>query len=757
LNLDEKSPNASTISLFRDGERIADPQPLPESLKGKTLYPTVTFKNVTLHVNFGVAPHVALPFNCRMLQDAAVEDTVVTSHPEPKDGKYEIMFPVMLPDEGTFDWLDWFLQRNPHYTELSERMIVDWALRSGLWRPKTHTYKSSNDQPEVNFGIPHLDDGSVKQLLNTVATVQQRNFVVMEIKDNLLKQERMENLKGFAIPHFKRVARVMVGEPEKGYKELLLKAKLQEKQEKSDADFESKKQERARKKLIELRQKQVERARKKTERIKKRMEEQKKKQEEAEKKAAAEGADAEQSKEEAKEAEENEEEDDEEPTVIDDDDEQPPKVELTEQEQSDCFKKPAAGSLSDISSFLLGQIFSKFELPDDTEGFDSIQYSWSQRTDCLEHLRRWNLDRKITTRIEDLQPSDWFRERWQDWQRDLQTWHMKHMEFKDPNKRAGIMAAAARKASLKEAAEREKKGQLNGETAEAKKDEKKTDGDQEDGEKRDKEEREREEDDPMKALEEELDRQELDIFGVDDILDIGTGEPLFTNFAFEDWALLSLRFQLHLLVHAFKRDCNDPERTGIFPEHLAFYYNHYYKKGLNPKNYGVDSVEDLVGIVRDTVIICMKVIESQVTDDLETNEVFVKLTEEARRERQRRLDAGDDSAKLRFQSRPQDQGLLAPAAGRAPVRPPPAVPGLAASPPGAMQMQQQRPAAVRAPMPQVGAGKGGYAGPGRPLGQWYAPRSMYGPGPRNPSAHLAQQRAMFGRSRPYAQGWGYGR
>merc|ERR1712008_15957 len=39
LNLDAKSPNKNTVSLFRDGERLSDPQPIPEALHGKTLYP----------------------------------------------------------------------------------------------------------------------------------------------------------------------------------------------------------------------------------------------------------------------------------------------------------------------------------------------------------------------------------------------------------------------------------------------------------------------------------------------------------------------------------------------------------------------------------------------------------------------------------------------------------------------------------------------------------------------------------------------
>ena len=45
-------------------------------------------------------------------------------------------------------------------------------------------------------------------------------------------------------------------------------------------------------------------------------------------------------------------------------------------------------------------------------------------------------------------------------------------------------------------------------------------------------------------LREEMERQNLDVFAVDDINDTGNGEPLFSNFEFEDWALLGLRFEV---------------------------------------------------------------------------------------------------------------------------------------------------------------------------------------------------------------------
>ena len=46
LNLEKEGPFANTISLFSDGVRVSTPQALPVALRGKVLYPTVTFKNV---------------------------------------------------------------------------------------------------------------------------------------------------------------------------------------------------------------------------------------------------------------------------------------------------------------------------------------------------------------------------------------------------------------------------------------------------------------------------------------------------------------------------------------------------------------------------------------------------------------------------------------------------------------------------------------------------------------------------------------
>merc|ERR1719195_1432023 len=97
-----------------------------------------------------------------------------------------------------------------------------------------------------------------------------------------------------------------------------------------------------------------------------------------------------------------------------------------------------------------------------------------------------------------------------------------------------------------------------------------------------------------------------DVFGVEEVLDIGGGQPLFFSFSGEDWTMMALRFEIHLLCHAFRREANDPDRQGIHLEHLAFYYHKYYKKTLNVKSFGVEGVKELMEYIRDTVVICGK-------------------------------------------------------------------------------------------------------------------------------------------------------
>merc|ERR1711920_159406 len=180
------------------------------------------------------------------------------------DGKYEVMLPVGFPDEGTFTWLDQFLEKNPQYVELSDRRILEWAASSGLWK-SGKGWKSSNDKPDFNFGIRDMDNYSVRRVVNSIAAVVPRNYVVMEVKSNLIEGERKEVLKRFSAPHFKKVAHVVMGEPSAEFKKTELEKMLAEKQEKSDNLWKAKEAEKERKKQIAERQKQLAEAKKKYE------------------------------------------------------------------------------------------------------------------------------------------------------------------------------------------------------------------------------------------------------------------------------------------------------------------------------------------------------------------------------------------------------------------------------------------------------------------------------------------------------------
>merc|ERR1719422_273550 len=125
-----------------------------------------------------------------------------------------------------------------------------------------------------------------------------------------------------------------------------------------------------------------------------------------------------------------------------------------------------------------------------------------------------------------------------------------------------------------------------------------------------------------------------DIYSVEDITDVGNGEPLFKNFTFADWALMQLRYELYLLHQAFKRDTGDPERPGIPEMHLSFYYNKYFRKQISPKHWGVSTNAELLDLVKDTAVLDNhQVLGTPLKDDVEMD-LFAKLTEEKRRERQ---------------------------------------------------------------------------------------------------------------------------
>merc|ERR1712217_724964 len=212
--------------------------------------------NVTLQVNFGPIARAPLPFTCRMLGDASAADLEVAKAPQSK--KHEVMFPIGLPDQGYFDWVDSLLEKNPSYTEISDRKILEWATKSGVWRPKAQGGTSSNDKPDMKFGIPLMDDLSVHRVLNAIAPTLKRNYIVPELKSNLIAAERTNTLLKFSASEFKKTATVIMGEPNDEYKTKVRALVLANKKSQAELEKKKKAQEEERKRLLEEKKRKAE-------------------------------------------------------------------------------------------------------------------------------------------------------------------------------------------------------------------------------------------------------------------------------------------------------------------------------------------------------------------------------------------------------------------------------------------------------------------------------------------------------------------
>merc|ERR1719162_298892 len=164
---------------------------------------------------------------------------------------------------------------------------------------------------------------------------------------------------------------------------------------------------------------------------------------------------------------------------------------------------------------------------------------------------------------------------------------------------------------------------------------------------------EEEEAEEPESEDEVLDLDAIDVFGVEDINAIGGKhvQPIHAHFAFEDWALMGLRFELNLLVHAFSKDVKEAERAVIHEDNIGYYYQKYYKKGLNPAFFGVKTNKDLIAFLEDTLTInSQRVLETHLPCEFEALNVFILLGEAARRDRARRIDLGEEGAAIKMTS-----------------------------------------------------------------------------------------------------------
>ena len=130
--------------------------------------------------------------------------------------------------------------------------------------------------------------------------------------------------------------------------------------------------------------------------------------------------------------------------------------------------------------------------------------------------------------------------------------------------------------------------------------------------------------------------------------DVAAASP-FCSFAYEDWALLNIRLELHLLMVAFRQGSDNTAESCIPIKLLPTLYKKGFNKQFILANYGVSEFSDFVDIINDTVIIRGGKLQPKLGPDSEPG-LFVQLTETHRRVRTRRFDAGDESVLLKLRA-----------------------------------------------------------------------------------------------------------
>jgi len=261
-------------------------------------------------------------------------------------------------------------------------------------------------------------------------------------------------------------------------------------------------------------------------------------------------------------------------------------VEMDEDEKKINFLPK---TLPDLTQQVMTASYGKFTTPSEEEGFDEVRFEWAEDEKAHEYLKSWVLNKKRTTRIEDIQPGEYFKTKTIEFAKLAREWQEKQKAY----------------------------------------------------------EKTKPEEDPIEKPPHK--RVDFDLFSVENVSDVDEeGTPLFEDFGFEDWALVQLRFELYILLVSFKKDADDGDRVGIPLDHVSFYYTKYFHRQLIPKVYGLSDMEEVVAMIPDTVASADSILVSQLSEDLEGTDIFVKLAEEHRRERQRRIDAGDETARLKF-------------------------------------------------------------------------------------------------------------
>eukprot|EP00397_Hematodinium_sp_SG-2012_P003043 GEMP01003051.1.p1 GENE.GEMP01003051.1~~GEMP01003051.1.p1 ORF type:complete len:1173 (+),score=378.10 GEMP01003051.1:92-3610(+) len=324
------------------------------------------------------------------------------------------------------------------------------------------------------------------------------------------------------------------------------------------------------------------------------------------------------------------------------------------------------------------EVMPKFQdvtMPTVEEGFDRVEYVTPEE-ETISKIKAWKAKCKMYSVVDNLKVGDWYRAR-------IKEWH----DIKDKAQARANVTLAKRAESEKKAEEEKrkratsekeevekaaaaadgegevKKSEEEGEEKKAEegvkpedgkvaddavmtgKDadgEKKDDESKKDGEKNDEEKKEEEKKDEEKKEEAKADEAGENKDAEEEGIDT-------SDFTDEDWMLAQLRVELHLLVHAFKEDVNDEERTTFPSMHLATYYKMYNYRNLMMCNFECKSVAELCALVPDIakeegdLMVALREKDTSVTTLLED-------TEKIRQDRVDRIRAGDEGSALKFKA-----------------------------------------------------------------------------------------------------------
>jgi hypothetical protein len=590
----------------------------------------------------------------RAWADASVEDTVASAVVAPADGKYRLVVPVGFPDQGTYDFLDeefYPAEAKTKFFEVSDRALNEWCALSGVRDKGTKNDRQAlacRDRPYLHYGIRAIDDGTLRDAVRELAHVRKRHVVLMHVRENLLAAERRKHVAQFG--QDLREAVVAVGPPSAAFKEVMVKRAKKEKANKKrlavQAEIRQKKAERERKAADRKRAAEKVAAAKKAQR------------EEAKKKAEAEGVEVD---EEALDDEDKGEVED----GDDDDDE-----ELVEEEVlSDAMSEDEtmvfpSHKHPDIAAETLEKAFTLFSLPQEDEGFQAIKYMWLPREDGEKWLAERVVRKKQTVLIPSFAPSAevraaiaTFAEQKTQWRKKQEEWNTKlaAMEKKEKledekRKAAAEKPAEETKAEPKAEPEEPEKPAEEGDATKADGDAKEDDAEEkkqegevsldaededdamknEDAKEETKEEPKEEE--PKMSAEEAVGMVDgMEPETVADINDVnGIGCPLFHKFDHQDWILVTVRYELHKLLHAFAHDKKDDDVIGMHTSLVSQYFEKYFKKAFVPTQYAHDTVEALLEYLKDTVEVVDEIVRPVLAEDASVAS-FVQLTEQERR------------------------------------------------------------------------------------------------------------------------------